>query len=146
MTREHDELLTPAFPPDSPGASQGPAHNNSRSGPLDRASAAKTSSDDREMAALVDFFVDELGARLRELETAWSSSDQRLLCRIAHQLRGAGAGYGFPDITRAAGELEDAVREQPPAMQAISQKLQALVDLCQGVIRGHGEREPGTPL
>jgi HPt (histidine-containing phosphotransfer) domain-containing protein len=63
------------------------------------------------MLELVQEFAAELPARARELE---SRLDQRAfedLQRLAHQLKGAGGGYGFPQITEVAATLEQSLKE-----------------------------------
>ena len=56
------------------------------------------------------------------------------LRRVAHQLRGTGATYGFPAITQFAGEAEDAPWEELPKAG------RRLADLLQGITASDGER------
>lgn len=61
---------------------------------------------------LVAEYVTRLGAVRHELSTLLASpggTDQ--IRRLAHQLRGSGASYGFPEVTAHAARVEDA----PPA-------------------------------
>jgi PAS domain S-box-containing protein len=46
--------------------------------------------------------------------------------RLAHNIKGTGASYGFPDLTRVGREIESAAREQNPA--AVSAGLLQLAD------------------
>jgi HPt (histidine-containing phosphotransfer) domain-containing protein len=72
-------------------------------------------------------FVDAVPARcqlLAELHKAGSIDE---LARQAHQLKGAGGGYGFPEISGAAAELQHACRAQDPAR--IAQSLAQLLDV-----------------
>lgn len=92
-------------------------------------------ADDPEMAELVELFVSELPARLAALESAWKSGDSHTLRRMAHQLKGAGSGYGFPTVSDAAGEVESAIAgdrpEAPEAgLNAVRAKVEALVAMC----------------
>ena len=34
------------------------------------------------------------------------SKDCTIACRLGHQLKGSGTGYGFPEITRAGAAIE----------------------------------------
>lgn len=67
--------------------------------------------DDPDMAELVRGFASELPARAGSLEELLSGNDLAELQRLAHQLKGAGGGYGFPQITDAAASLEQAIKE-----------------------------------
>lgn len=63
-------------------------------------------ADDPDMQELVEEFVSELPERARRLEEILDEADLVELQRLAHQLKGAGGGYGFPQITEAAAALE----------------------------------------
>lgn len=62
------------------------------------------------MAALAEMFLEQLGVRIRELREACVRGDLDTVRFGTHQLRGAAGGYGFPEIGRAAGEIEDLLR------------------------------------
>lgn len=90
---------------------------------------------DPEMADLVELFVGELPERIRALESAWQDQRVEAVTRIAHQLKGSGAGYGFPLIGDAAANLESKLRHQAlsdaeAALAKASEDFRALVDLC----------------
>ena len=91
-------------------------------------------ADDPEMAELVDLFVDELPQRVEALRAAFDAGDAPSLRRLAHQLRGAGAGYGFPAIGEAAGEVETRLRTAgnaaPELPNGLNRQLNDLIDLC----------------
>lgn len=67
--------------------------------------------------------VDELNARYRrslpdklaQLETTLSANDVETVGKLAHKLRGSAGMYGLPDVSAAAGELEEACRSARPA-------------------------------
>ena len=87
---------------------------------------------DPEMAELVQFFVDEIDDRIDTIQTKAQSKDIAGLRTIAHQLKGAGTGYGFEPISQTAGELERLidVTEPPTVTEAIQQQVDALIELC----------------
>lgn len=66
-------------------------------------------ADDPEMREIVALFVAEVPDRLRELQTAWDAADLGRMRTLAHQIKGAAGGYGFPEISTAAAALEAAV-------------------------------------
>lgn len=65
---------------------------------------------DPDMAEIVEAFRSELPARMRALETAWAAGRRDDLRDLAHQLKGACAGYGYAPLSAAAAELEEALR------------------------------------
>jgi len=88
-----------------------------------------TLADDRDMKEIVEQFVHDLPARSTAILRASETSDVEALKRLAHQLKGAAGGYGFPRITEAAGALESALDEKldPTSLQ---QRIEALASLC----------------
>lgn len=73
--------------------------------------------DDPDMADIVEIFLDELPSRISSLEDALQRGDIEMLQQLAHQLRGVGAGYGFPLISETGAQLEDCIREQRPTSE-----------------------------
>ena len=66
---------------------------------------------DPDMLELVREFVAELPDRVKSLEGCLEAGDLSQLQTLAHQLKGAGGGYGFPPITEAAAQLEQALKD-----------------------------------
>lgn len=90
---------------------------------------------DRDMAELVELFVGEMPGRVEAIRTAFGSDSLETLKRIAHQLKGSAAGYGFPTIGEAAGKLESSVLNlTQPAMavqlESLRVQVDQLTDLC----------------
>lgn len=89
---------------------------------------------DPDMQELVDLFVSELPDRVARLHSTWNQTQLDEVKRLAHQLKGASAGYGFPTIGAAAGKLVDALRASDSANQsslnALKRDLDNLIDLC----------------
>jgi signal transduction histidine kinase/CheY-like chemotaxis protein/HPt (histidine-containing phosphotransfer) domain-containing protein len=80
------------------------------------------------MRELVEEFVSELPARVDAIRHAAEASDVLALRRLAHQLRGAGGGYGFPEITEAAASLEEAVARGDAS--TIRSDIEGLASVC----------------
>ena len=96
-------------------------------------------ADDPEMTELVALFLTELPQRLEAVSAAWRSRDCLTLRRMAHQLRGAGSGYGFPDVTAAAADVEAALltwRECPPEheLDSLRTRVEALIGVCRRAV------------
>jgi histidine phosphotransfer protein HptB len=65
----------------------------------------------RELRSLMPRFLANRRTDLEELESALRQRDGDTLRRIGHQLKGAGSGYGFPDITRIGGDIETGAKQ-----------------------------------
>jgi len=88
-------------------------------------------SDDPEMVELIELFIEELPNRIEAIGQALSSGDWSELSRLAHQLRGAGAGYGFEPISDSAASLEDTTElGGEPDLEAIRACVSELAGLC----------------
>jgi HPt (histidine-containing phosphotransfer) domain-containing protein len=61
---------------------------------------------DPDLAELVRGFTANLPARLDALVAEERAGDLVALARLAHQLKGTGTSYGFPELTRAARTVE----------------------------------------
>lgn len=85
---------------------------------------------DPDMAELVREFVQELPQRMDALEEAWRDANSELVARVAHQLKGAGAGYGFAPVSDAAAKLEQAVKSTQQDLQSVKKEFDELVELC----------------
>lgn len=88
---------------------------------------------DPDMQELIDFFVGELPDRIRAIECALQEGDHGVLERLAHQLKGASAGYGFPVIGAAAAEVEMLVKANDAPLEEIaglSGRVEDLLALC----------------
>ena len=86
-------------------------------------------ADDPDMADLVEMFIDDLPKRINELATSFEQQQFDDLRRIAHQIKGAGGGYGYPELTEAATVLEDSLK-QNDELDAIHDAFDELLTLC----------------
>jgi signal transduction histidine kinase/DNA-binding response OmpR family regulator len=88
--------------------------------------------DDADMQEIIREFVRDLPGRSAAILRASRASDIETLKRLAHQLKGAAGGYGFPRITEAAAEVEQAVNEglDRPILES---RAEALANLCRRV-------------
>lgn len=93
-----------------------------------------TFSDDPEMRDLLELFVQELPQRVDALCEALNNKATDDLQYIAHQLKGAGAGYGFGPISDAAAELEEAMDAAASDAETIRAAFDRLVQTCSRAI------------
>ena len=84
------------------------------------------------MAEIIDQFVDSLPEKIRAMQQMLAAADYDNLQRLAHQLKGAGGGYGYPCLTENAKSLEQAAQSQDRESAHLS--LSALDDLCQAIV------------
>lgn len=68
--------------------------------------------EDPEMADIVREFVGGLANRAREMGAALSAQDWDRLRTLAHQLKGAGGSYGYPDLSRLGADMEKTLAGQ----------------------------------
>lgn len=90
---------------------------------------------DPDMAELVDLFVTELPERMLAASQAWSEQRFDDVRRVAHQLRGASASYGFPTIGEAAGRVEDSLHalsenSLTTDLRGVQAQIDELTNLC----------------
>jgi len=69
-------------------------------------------ADDPDFRELLKYFVDVAAERRGELIAAYEADDLSLLTSIAHQLKGAGGGYGFDGLSEAAQTLESICKNE----------------------------------
>ncbi|MBL9032449.1 MAG: Hpt domain-containing protein [Phycisphaerae bacterium] len=87
---------------------------------------------DPDLVELVRMFVDEMPARIAALQAAWEAEELSVVRRLAHQLAGASAGYGFDPVGDAARKLEARLTDRGPA-ETIRREFDDLVSLCSKV-------------
>ena len=92
-------------------------------------------ADDPEIAPILDAFVNRLGEQVLGMRDALAQGRWEELQRLAHNLKGAGASYGYPSLTEAARSLEDAAKAA--SAQDAGAALEALAALCRAAERGH---------
>lgn len=90
-----------------------------------------TYASDPDMLELIQLYVEEIPERVRTIQDYWSRKDLAELKRIAHQIKGASGGYGFPTVGAAAGVLEHQLTDTTtPDLSAVSRQIDQLIDLC----------------
>lgn len=85
---------------------------------------------DPDMQDLIRLFVDEFPERIDTMRSAWEREQRDELMRLAHQLKGAAPGYGFPQIGRSAAMLEDALKGLTQDLRAVQNEFDTLIRQC----------------
>jgi HPt (histidine-containing phosphotransfer) domain-containing protein len=103
-----------------------------------------TASRERNVAEdLRRYFAYRLPARISEIEAArdaardanWTGEPLRTLHRLAHSLAGAGATFGFPEVSAVSRQLESLLKSaldggSPPPAAEVEDLLSRLRDLA----------------
>ncbi len=97
------------------------------------------------MHGLLEQFVAELPERAQAIRRALEQSDFETLLRLAHQLKGSAGGYGFPTITDAARQLEEAARTTRE-LSAIDREVKQMIDLCRRATAEAPESNEDRPM
>jgi CheY-like chemotaxis protein/HPt (histidine-containing phosphotransfer) domain-containing protein len=117
----------PAPPPDFLAPSETP--------PADAEVMVSDFSDDPEMAAILGEFVGRLDAQVEAMRKAYSDRQYEELQRLGHRLKGAGGSYGYPLLTDAGRELEDAVKARD--YLAAKHAIERIAAMCRAVRNGY---------
>ena len=91
---------------------------------------------DPDMADVIEEFVARLPGTMTAMAESLERSGHEDLRRLAHQLKGAGGGYGYPLLTEQARKLEDATKAADVEAERLA--LNELMALTRSVIAGRG--------
>lgn len=67
--------------------------------------------EDPSFADILTEFVEQLPQRVRQFEETLEANDLARFSSYAHQLKGAGGGYGFPMLTELGRQMEQAAQD-----------------------------------
>jgi HPt (histidine-containing phosphotransfer) domain-containing protein len=70
---------------------------------------------DPQIAALVPGFLANRAADVGKIRAALAGADFEAIRVSAHGMKGAGGGYGFPEISRLGAALEESARQRDAA-------------------------------
>lgn len=98
---------------------------------------------DPDMIELVRLFVEEMPQRVDAILESWERGAAADLRRLAHQMKGACGGYGFPQVGKAAGDLEKSLAAMGQGvdlgdLDGLREQLDHLVGLCRRVTADAG--------
>jgi HPt (histidine-containing phosphotransfer) domain-containing protein len=72
----------------------------------DRSPVFSEYSHDEDFQELIEMFVGSMSEKIVQINEALSTGNHDRLKTYAHQLKGSGAGYGYPRLSEIAAELE----------------------------------------
>jgi PAS domain S-box-containing protein len=90
---------------------------------------------DPDMMELVQTFVLQLPARMERLLELVAEDNRQDISRLAHQLKGTGSSYGYPQLTAVARVLEQTALSTEYPTQ-LTDTAGRLVDTCHAIERG----------
>lgn len=101
---------------------------------------------DPDMTDLVKLFVEEMPQRVDAMAESWERGAVADLRRLAHQLKGACGGYGFPTVGKAAGKLEQSLATLGQEkglgdLEGLREQLDDLIGLCRRIT---ADADPGN--
>lgn len=97
-------------------------------------------ADDPDMTEAIAEFVATLPGRVAAASELLEERNFYELQRLLHQLKGAGGGYGFPDVTKFAGDAERRIKAGDPQAH-IENAMQALIRIIRSIEGYSPERE-----
>ncbi len=83
---------------------------------------------DPDLCELLEQFVDAARGRRETLAASFAAGFISEVAQQAHQIKGAGGGYGYASLSEAAARLEAACRSSEQNIDQIGQLLQELID------------------
>ncbi len=84
---------------------------------------------------ILNDFVAALPEKVSAMKEASANNHFSMLERLAHQMKGAGGGYGYPQLTEKATALEQAAKQQD--IESTTLLLSELTQLCKAIEAGH---------
>ena len=93
-------------------------------------------------AKLVEKFLARLNERIDAIRAAAEAADANQLKTLAHQLKGAAGGYGFPNISDAAKAVEQVALNGE--LERINEAVRRLADLCAQATKHAPNSSPST--
>ncbi len=84
--------------------------------------------DDLDFHELLEEFVISARERRSALEATFADKSVPELARQAHQLKGAGGGYGYDSLSQVAARLEMACKNSEPDIDEIGTLLNDVMD------------------
>lgn len=85
--------------------------------------------DDTTMTDVIADFVGALAGKIRAIEQALAAQDTAALRSLTTDLKVAGRGYGFEEITLVASKVEKSLRDGEP-LDTVAPSVRALIRLC----------------
>lgn len=86
---------------------------------------------DPDFEDLIPSFLETRKADISSIRESLVNSDMKEIRRLGHGMKGAGAGYGFPEVTRLGAVIEEAAKRGDA--QSIEEALEMLAEYLSAV-------------
>jgi PAS domain S-box-containing protein len=96
--------------------------------------------DDPDIVSILDGYIERLSGQVDDMRAALANAQFVDLQRLAHRMKGSGGNYGYPMLTDAAKELENAAKVCDVKLAAGA--LHQVAVLCQAIQKGYREYNP----
>ena len=91
------------------------------------------------MAKIINVFLDKIPKSIADLEANFTSANKDNFCKLVHQFKGAGGGYGFAIITKTAAGIEMKLRiSKKEWKEEIQKNMDEFITVLQRVHAGRG--------
>lgn len=100
-------------------------------------------ADDPQMVSLISSFLSKLEPKMNQMSTYLMENRLDELAKLAHQLTGAGGGYGFPTISDAARRVENVAMTET-ALDEIQTAVADLSRICRQAVAGGTNKDSMT--
>ena len=100
---------------------------------------------DKDLLPHLRAFLGRLPKRLARLQMHIKQDDRDIAIHLAHQIKGCGGGYGYPDMTRLASWIEDGLKSGAP-LSDVQRDLDELWQVLENARRGLQEAETPPAL
>jgi PAS domain S-box-containing protein len=97
-------------------------------------------ADDPDIMPILDGYIEHLGEQADEMRAALGNAQFADLQRMAHKMKGSGGNYGYPMLTDAAKDLEDAAKALDA--QSAGAAMQKISLLCKAIEYGYRNHSP----
>jgi PAS domain S-box-containing protein len=94
--------------------------------------------DDPDIMPILEGYIVRLGGQVQDMRAALASAQFPDLQRLAHQMKGSGGNYGYPMLTEAAKDLEDAAKAKD--IQSAAKALHRVASLCGAIEKGYDKQ------
>lgn len=79
-------------------------------------------------------FIDSLRNMQQKIIDTFRNNEFYALAQVVHDLKGTAGGFGYPDLTRLAGDIEASIKEKD--LDTIEGLLEKLNEMCERIYRG----------
>jgi signal transduction histidine kinase/CheY-like chemotaxis protein len=127
---------------EAPARGDGARDATARDGASDKSPLRSTLANDARVSRVLERFISRLPERVAQIQRSLDQGDLERLRHTVHNLKGAGAGYGFAALSEQSAAAEDALRAEK-SLDNVREEIDRLIDLVRRV-DGYDAAAEGT--